>query len=146
MRSNRALPNSLVLAAILIPWSLGCGGADPRPATVPVSGKVTFNGKPLTLGTVAFVPTGSKQSRPATGELDSSGAYKLMTYEPGDGAHPGDYKVSVSAFEGANPLDKVEGKPILPQKYYRADTSGLTATIKPDSSSETIDFTLEGAP
>ena len=138
----RALINCLVVPsmAVLMCVSAGCGGGPDRPKTVAVTGKVTSKGQPVTSGTVAFVPTAANGPRPASGEIDSSGNYKLMTFEPGDGALPGEYKVSISSFTGADPATKSEGKKALPDKYYRADTSGLTASIKPGDSAKVFDF------
>jgi len=121
----------------------GCGG-EARPNTIPVSGKVVWNAQPLTKGTVAFVPTGTEQSFPASGEIDSKGNYRLTTFKAGDGVMPGEYRIAVTVMEGADAAAKKEGTRILPEKYYRADKSGLTASIKAGDSAKTVDLTLDG--
>jgi hypothetical protein len=136
---NVTTPALIAVALILS----GCGG-DSRPTTVPVSGKITWNGEPLKSGTVAFVPTGDKQTYPASGVIDSSGNYKMTTFKTGDGVIPGDYQVSVIVLEGADPATKSEGKRVLPEKYDKAATSGLTTSIKPGEGPKTIDLKLEG--
>lgn len=68
----------------------GCGGSK----TVKVKGTVTFDGKPLPHSLVRFIPTG-EQGREATGVTDTEGTFQLETFSSGDGALPGDYKVTV---------------------------------------------------
>jgi hypothetical protein len=74
----------------------GCG---PSVKLVPVSGKVSVDGQPLTAGQVSLVPqTESKDQKTAglsAGTIDSSGNYKIMTNGK-DGAPLGKYKVVVA--------------------------------------------------
>ena len=45
----------------------GCGpGEEPHPETVPVQGKVTYQGQPVPKGTVTFQPA---SGQPAVGEI-----------------------------------------------------------------------------
>jgi hypothetical protein len=59
----------------------GCGSGLPQ--TVPVSGRVTFDGQPPPgPGTIYFLPQEAAAgfpSRPATGDFDSTGAYRAKT-------------------------------------------------------------------
>ncbi|WP_152101147.1 hypothetical protein [Lacipirellula parvula] len=71
---------------------LGCG--DGHPPLAPVSGVVTFGGKPVETGTIAFHQPGG---RSAAGALGPGGAYKLTTFEAGDGALLGTHKVVIDA-------------------------------------------------
>ena len=123
---------------------LGCtlaGGCSQdtrgRVDTIQVTGKVKVAGQPLKNGTITFVPVGGTNT--ASGEIQE-GAYSLTTYAKGDGAPPGDYKVAISAY-----LSKPEmGKPAeraIPEKYFNAESSGLTATVSKQSRS--IDFDLD---
>src|SRR5262245_39545204 len=57
--------------------------------TAPVTGNVLLNGKPLTSGTVTFVPP---KGRVANGEIRSDGSFELSTYRAGDGAIVGPHK------------------------------------------------------
>jgi hypothetical protein len=120
----------------------GCGGSGPGMA--PVSGVVTYQGKPVPKGTITFVPL-AKEGRNAIGELDSQGHYTLQTEEPGDGALLGDYQVTIAAREDPI-LDYIPKKPVkpkllVPEKYGKPDTSGLKATVK--SGNNDIPFDLE---
>jgi hypothetical protein len=88
------------LFLILLLPTLGCGGADPY-ATVPVSGVVTCNGKPVANGVVNFTPLPdqegrSERGRVALGKTDSEGRFKLTTYENNDGALVGRHTVTIS--------------------------------------------------
>lgn len=108
-----------------------------RVDTIPVTGKVTVAGQPLKKGTITFVPVNATNT--ASGEIHD-GAYSLTTYSKGDGAPAADYKVSISAW-----LKEPEmGKPAeraIPEKYFNAETSGLTATVSKQS--RNIDFKLD---
>jgi hypothetical protein len=54
-----------------------------------VSGKVIYNGKPVSPGSVMFTPIGGSSgdsSRIATGQLGEDGSFTLTTFDAGDGA------------------------------------------------------------
>jgi hypothetical protein len=89
----------------------GCGGGDALYMEVaPARGKVTFNGQPVTDGSVMFtpVPSGEAEDRmtgkSASGELDSNGEFVLSTYEAQDGAIVGKHQVTVMANDPVKPL------------------------------------------
>src|SRR5438445_102587 len=79
---------SLALALVL--GVTGCGGSKP----VKVKGTVTFDGKPLPHSQIKFLPIAEK-GREANGVTDADGTFQLETFSNGDGALPGDYKVTV---------------------------------------------------
>lgn len=81
---------------------LGCGPSAPQlPDLVPVSGTVTYDGKPLDNASVTFSPMdGGKAGYGASGFTDASGKYTVET-AAGDGktkpgAVPGKYGVKIS--------------------------------------------------
>ena len=76
---------ALALSALLIGSSPGCGGKSQFPETLPVSGKVTYKGQPVTKGTVTFQ---SDTGQPATGEIQPDGTYRLSTFAEKDGRSP----------------------------------------------------------
>ncbi|MCA8984713.1 MAG: carboxypeptidase-like regulatory domain-containing protein [Planctomycetaceae bacterium] len=119
----------------------GCGGTS-LPATVSVSGIVTFNGEPLADATVVFYPA---EGKPATGKTGPDGVYKLTTFQADDGALPGKHKVAISkssaAPESNSPEDMAKIKREIPDKYSNADTSGLTADVQVGQTAD-IDFNL----
>jgi hypothetical protein len=124
----------LAAVACLLLTSFGC---NKKPTTVAVGGVVTFNGKPVSLGTVAFDPVRMEpgsQSRPATGQIGPDGAYRLATFQSNDGAMPGEYRVTVRSY--ANP-PTIDGrvKPLvsrIPVRYSDPTQSGLTFTVLTD--------------
>jgi len=124
---------------------------------VPVSGAVTYQGRPLTDAVIAFVPSASS-GRGAFGRTDGDGRFRLMTAKPGDGVVPGKYKVTVSkgaidakpqstAVTGdANYSDPENAKPapapipLAPPKYADAKSTTLTADVADGKAQE---FTFE---
>ncbi len=75
--------------------SFGCGGPAPTGApTSPVKGRVTFQGKPVTKGTITFEPEGA--GKEASGEIQADGTFVLTTYKKDDGAVLGNHRVSVA--------------------------------------------------
>lgn len=135
---------------------VGCAGpsVDPnRPKTYPVSGVVTHNGQPVEDATVMFIASGTG-GRGAVGKTDASGKFSLTTFEAGNGALPGSYRVAVSktVLEGA-PAEEGPGdgtnepfsgtaKDLLPAKYKDANKSGLTADVA-EKDDNTFTFELK---
>ncbi len=80
------------LAAALL--CSACG--DGRPTVYPVRGSVFFQGKPAHKAVVFLVPVSGDTERdsPATGLVDAEGNFAITTYKTGDGALPGQYKVT----------------------------------------------------
>ena len=137
---GRAVFLALAVAAVAL-TPLACGRSGPEMARV--SGKVTYQGKPVPKGTVSFVSTDPGR-RNATGQLDQSGYYRLQTEEPDDGAELGDYQVTLYSHEEPildyRPKVPVKAQRLVPQKYEDPKTSGLKRTVK--SGSNTFDFEL----
>src|SRR5262249_52024882 len=132
---RRIMPMSsacyLALAAIFISSCWGCGSGSAVPTTlIPVKGKVTYKGQPLTKGIVRFEPN-SGFGRMASGELQSDGTFELSTLKSGDGVVQGEHRVTVSE------LDKNLAKNRALKKYGTANISGLKAEVTP----EKTDFT-----
>src|SRR5262245_39746565 len=72
---------------------VGCGGTS---KTVPTTGRVTYNGKPVPRANVSFTPV-EGSGRAASGLTDNNGYFKLGTFSTSDGALPGNYRISVIA-------------------------------------------------
>jgi hypothetical protein len=83
----------LVLPLLLL--ASGCGKGLVR-----VSGTVTLDDKPLEGAMVSFQPEDG--GTPATGFTGSDGTFRLTTYSTGDGARPGEYKVTITKKEEAS--------------------------------------------
>ena len=78
----------------------------------------------------------------------------LSTFESGDGALAGNYRVTITKMEGSGGPQLSEDDPnykgageegemknVLPEKYANAETSGLTATVTEGNNN--FDFQLE---
>jgi hypothetical protein len=135
----------VILALALPVLTIGCGGAS-GPVMGKVSGKVTYQGKPLTQGTVSFVsndPNGAN----ANSVIGPDGSYSLQTTNPSDGAVVGEYRVIVSDIDPNSVNTPAPGEPvkkaqrIIPEKYEKPETSGLTRKV--EKGSNTIDIALE---
>ncbi len=120
-----------MLASVLLGSCIGCGasGSGTMPSLVPVTGKVTFKGQPLTTGTVRFEP--EDYGRPATGKLQPDGTFALTTLKEGDGVVPGHHRVSII---GTDP----KAKPAVPKKY----ADGGSSKFEADVSAENKEFTF----
>jgi hypothetical protein len=148
----------LLMGSLLGMVFTGCSGG---PRLGKVSGKVTFNGKPVPTGTIMFYPDSGPA---AVGAIGPDGTYTLTTIKSGDGAVVGSHRVTIqatsvgsgsladpSSFEDEMQLAQrkdpkakvlVPGKVdwLVPEKYSRPDTTDLTATVEPGTN--TIDFLL----
>jgi hypothetical protein len=94
-RAGKRFLASGALCGLLL-LSSGCGGAA---APTPVTGHVTLNGKPMTSGTVTFVPNkakGNTSGEEPLGEINAKSEYTLQTRGK-PGAAPGWYKVTVTS-------------------------------------------------
>ncbi len=142
----------LLCVGCVLLTTLGCGsGPDMRSVT----GRVTYEGKPISEGTVTFYPAGG--GRPAIGHLGSDGAFTLTTFQKDDGALLGEYKVTIEAKQVSNVppepktlTEEIAQAPasreranvtwLVPEKYTDQTRSGLTAVVA-DGANQ-IDFDL----
>jgi hypothetical protein len=137
----------------------GCGRG-----TVDFQAQVTLDGKPMEGAAVTLVSTGDTRNRPATGISDADGNVDFTTFEPGDGALPGQYKVLISKapasleeeflqFDPNDPEDvaKMQARErsgivaytptALPRAYLDASQTPLSCTVPPDD--EPVVFALK---
>ena len=122
----------LILAGALLSSCWGCS-SDEGPfhgTTVPVKGKVSFKGKPLTQGEIVFEPADGF-GRPAHGRIQSDGTFELTTFQAGDGAAPGTHLVAVS---GTSKKDAV------PVKYKNASSSRTEVEVVEGKGDYVIDL------
>jgi hypothetical protein len=152
---------ALPLIAVGIPLLVGCAN-DGRPETYPVTGTITWQGKPLAGATIVFVP-GPDGGEGAAATSDADGKFAVSTYASGDGARPGQYRLRVMKYEGpkvdpnrksmtyeeevAAPDNDPSLRPapppknLLPKKYESETSSGLVHTVSNGPS--TLDITIE---
>jgi hypothetical protein len=122
-------------AGALAALVFGCS-ADKGPRLYPVRGVVRINGEPAKDVNVMFTPV----NPPAGGDVPLSpaavtqedGSFRLMSFQPGDGAPAGDYLVTV--IYPMNRFNKhLSGIDRLRDKFANPKTSGLTARVEPTS-------------
>ncbi len=86
------------LCPLCLVFLFGCGAK--YYATAPTSGKVAYDIKPITQGTITFIPVkddGSpREGKAAIGTIQSDGTFVLTTYEKDDGAILGKHRVVYS--------------------------------------------------
>ena len=152
---------SMVCSLVLI--SVGCGGpTGPVDPQAQVSGSVTNDGKPVSLGSLVVFYNAEK-GLTLTGTLDSLGKYSLTAADPKVGVPVGRYEVTVkppvAAVIDINPssdeyMKKMQGgggadslaasKPAaasdIPEKFNDPKTSGLVFEVK--AGPNTFDFDL----
>jgi hypothetical protein len=127
----------LAAAAVALLATVGCGGN--KFESYEVKGRVTFQGAPVTEGQITF-------EDPATGfansaGLDAMGAYTVALAD-------GSYQVSIQP-----PTIQIGGGPDtppdegfkdvdnIPERYHRAETSGLSAQIASGQLEHNFDLT-----
>jgi hypothetical protein len=98
-----------VLAACGTLVIASCGGDSdfglgPR---FPVTGTVTYNGKPLEKGQINFIPDDLTKGTGAMAPIEN-GTFSLSTIGQNDGARPGKYKVTVTAKEDSEAQAKAD--------------------------------------
>ncbi len=135
------------LAFVLLSLT-GCSGVEPPPKTVKVEGTIHYKGTPLPQGKITFEPheAGSAGlARPATGQIQD-GKFSVSTFNQGDGALPGTYKIAVESVEEVSMEDFNAGKrerQLIPKKFASAKTSGLATTVPDQESPYAVTFDIK---
>jgi hypothetical protein len=118
----------------------GCGGGGGQSITrVPVSGKVTLDGAPVTSGQVSLVPVTKDASGLVSAGQITNGEYKIFTGGK-EGAPPGKYKVTVTPS-----MVPVDGKmPAMGwnKKFMDSNQSTLSVEVKADAPPGAYDLKL----
>jgi hypothetical protein len=126
---------ALVLISLSLAASVGCGDGE---NTTTVTGKISFNGQPVTSGIINFLPDGG---RPLGGGInaDSTFSFELP---------PGNYQVRIDSpppypegWKEGQPPPKLPPRQV-PEKYANFNSSGLTANITGNDDPQTVDFAL----
>jgi hypothetical protein len=123
----------------------GCGGSG----RVPVTGKLTVAGKPLSGAGITLVPLEPKGPG-ATGATDENGNFTLMDpHSGGRGAVPGEYKVIVTRWvqkngaplpTGAKQVEYPDAHESMPAKLTSGAETPVRTTIPASGGSITIDL------
>lgn len=137
-------PKMLIIPAMMASLTLIFAGCTPSDqlATVPVKGKVTYQGEPLPTGSVIFIPSGGGPT--AEANIGPGGEYALGTYKKADGVPPGEYNVMVVAMTEQDAMDAESARgaeSLIPSRYGDPSKSGLSASVKAGDPNE-INFDL----
>lgn len=144
--------------SIMILLALGCSQTvqDGRPARAKVTGSVSLGGGVLS-GTNVLLHSQSDQGQDAVGKTEADGTFTLTTFTPGDGALPGEYKVTVSKVETVSAVTEEQaqqllsqGRPVpppkntelVPKKYTNMSLTPLTFTVEAGIQNK-LDINLE---
>lgn len=104
-------------------------------ATVPVTGKVTMNGKPLQNVRILFTmvkPPAGIRNVYADGIAEADGTFTVSTYTKFDGCPVGEFAVTIlpNLRRPGGLVIEEKDVPKLPAKYAKAETTPLKVTIK----------------
>jgi hypothetical protein len=150
-----------LLGSLALVFLAGCGGSGlPGRQTTPtgttVSGTVTWQGKPLPVGRITFVPAVEGEDKSGNNTTITNGRYEVQ--DP-PGLAPGSYKVRIRARgtkkqgpAGEIPKDIPDFDPTadpllqeqIPEKYN--DETTLTAEIAQGSNTKNFDLTGTRSP
>jgi hypothetical protein len=144
VHNTRSLAGLVILAS-LIAISPGCGGDAKRLDVHPVKGTVHYKGEPMKGGgSILFFPTsGDSGMKEASGTIKEDGTFELKTYEDGDGAAAGEYRVVVYQLtttepeastdgqeSGGEPIETVAEKDRIPNIYSDSALSPKLQEVK----------------
>ncbi len=117
-RGPAILPCAALWAAAVLAAAAGCRGN--YPATVPVRGRVTYNGGAWPGGgTIYFLPEKPAEAHghhPGMASFGPDGAFTVRTFTAGDGLAPGTYVVRIECWK----VPPAMGGP-LPESYLPID-------------------------
>ncbi len=126
-------PNIWISVAVLLLLAglPGCGKGERELA--PLTGKVLYNGTPLTFGAVMVE---HDHGQPATAEIRPDGTFAMATHGEGEGAVVGKRRIRIACYEGQDPTKGVSdtlGESLIPEKYTSFETSGLIIDVEPSN-------------
>lgn len=132
------LARAVASVSVLVLAAAGCGRSD----IVAVSGRVTWEGRPVPEAVVRFV----HEARPmAAAGTDAEGRYRLTTRQPMDGAYIGRHKVTVAPLISGAASDSeaaaLRARTDIPSVVRDATTSPLTVEVTAAGPNE-FDFDL----
>lgn len=146
-RSSAVAWGGFVAFALFALLLVGCGK---QYGTVPVRGKVTFNGGPMPArGVIYFTPleaTGGHPLRPATGDFGTDGSYTSYSFANVEGLFPGVYEAHLQCWKVPPTMDGPRAISYLPARYGKGDTSGLKLTVEEGASSKEFNIEITGTP
>lgn len=138
-RMSFQLQAGLVLLSLGLSGCAGGGSAPPIPETVPVSGVVLLDGKPLVSASILFVPSQGTKGIECSGVTDDDGRFELKHPHGPSGAPAGTYGVVVSHLVDSRGLALLPDPDVppadrgavesLPPRYSSFDQTTLKAEV-----------------
>ncbi len=122
----------------------GCGNQGPERATV--SGTVTFNGRPVQLGFIRFVPS-RETPAPVSGAEIHDGRYAVTAW---GGVPVGTHKIEVLAHRAGQQGEaapspsgflQTGGQQYIPEKYNTKSELGITVPVGSGKITKNLDLT-----
>ncbi len=129
------------MALVLLIPLFGCGGGSSLDLA-PVTGKVTYNGKPVDHGMVSFMPTGETRGPQAAGSIQPDGTFTIKTAGK-EGAVVGSHKVIVQCRRIVTPEEAknlVIGELLIPKQYAQFGATPLKIDVKPGNNELPIEL------
>jgi hypothetical protein len=133
--SNRTLRRFALALLPALALAAGCGG-EKELKVHPVTGKVSFQGKPAAGANVVLHPKSESIPKNVvpSATVKDDGTFQITTYQSGDGAPPGDYTATIEwhkmiTDEGGSG----RGPNVLPPQYADAKSSPVSVTVKEGS-------------
>lgn len=135
-----ALMTTLSLVAV------GCGGSE-NVEVFPARGIVKFDGKPMIGGgAISLVPVVSQSGKNAGGIINADGTFVLTTYEDGDGAMTGSFRVIINQTTSQEPDyggdSDAPGKASV-QAVQTVTSADVIPTIYSDPVSSPVEIKIE---
>ena len=127
--AKRFRQHQWLLAVMLLLFFGACSKSSLTLA--PISGTVTYNGKPLTHGKVILVPQKETKGPMGSGDIGPDGKYTIKTAKR-VGAIVGNHKVTVMCRRKPTEAEKaaLQITPLLiPKQYASTDTTPLELTV-----------------
>lgn len=128
-RTSSPLRTGLILLALSLSGCLGGSSLPPIPETIPVSGVVLLDGKPLVDASILFVPSEGTKGIECSGITDDDGRFELKHPHGPTGAPAGNYRVVISH------LVDSRGLAILPNPDIPPADQGAVESLPPRYSS-----------
>ena len=130
---------------LLLGVASGCGGGGEK-EVIPIRGKVTCNGEPVTSGRVTFVPDADpavdeNPGKPAGGQLEENGEFELTTYVQGDGVVVGTHRVSVWRNPTPEEIQEADEDDVDPKKAILCGGKNKQYEIKKGDTEILIELT-----
>jgi hypothetical protein len=129
-------PFSLITLVTVCLAFLGCSKG---PKIVPVSGKITIDGKSLTMGVIMVYQNGY---RPASASIQNDGSFVFKTLTTADGCVLGEHNITVSS---SRLVGGTKAEHFIPARYADLNQSGMKIKIDGKNENLVIDLTWAGS-